>query len=166
MNRIELSETERQAVMIMDETQLAAAVGALQSPTDEVRYKAFLGLQLRSRRTADVLLFWDTLADMLEDQNSYRRSLGGLLIAENVRWSDPERWDHIASSWLSHCHDPKFITCRQFILAIGTWLPYRPDYADRVRKVLKEIDTMTFKDSQRPLIEKDIAAILAKAEEL
>lgn len=76
MSRIELSAEERQAVMDMDEAQLEGQIRALKSAVDAVRYKAFLRLQLRSRWTAGVLPFWNMLAVMLEDQNSYQRSLG------------------------------------------------------------------------------------------
>ena len=51
---------------------------------DDIRYRALLILQYRSVLCDDVYPYWSTLRDKLKSDNSYQRSIGIMLIAENV----------------------------------------------------------------------------------
>jgi hypothetical protein len=53
---------------------------------DTFRYKCFLLLQGRSEKYPDVYPYWELFVQKLDSTNSYQRSLGLMLIAENVRW--------------------------------------------------------------------------------
>jgi hypothetical protein len=60
-------------------------VERLSEKDDKLRYNAFLLLQSISRQFPFVYEYWDELERKLESDNSYQRSLGIMLIAENVR---------------------------------------------------------------------------------
>ncbi len=53
---------------------------------DSIRYQAFLLLQNRSRFVNDIYPYWELFRSKLKSDNSYQRSIGLMLIAENVKW--------------------------------------------------------------------------------
>lgn len=94
------------------ENDIDLLVEWLKEKDDTIRYAAFLLLQLLSINSCKVYKYWDTFAGMIDNDNSYQRSLGLMLIAENVRWDKEEKFGVICSKYLNHCDDEKFITAR------------------------------------------------------
>ena len=82
-------------------------VSWLTEKEDNFRYKCFLLLQSRSEQASDVYPYWDTFVEKLDNDNSYQRSLGLMLIAENVRWDSNGKFDQILDRYLSFCDDEK-----------------------------------------------------------
>ncbi|MEL7654894.1 MAG: hypothetical protein AAGU75_03185 [Bacillota bacterium] len=146
----------------LTEEDLKSLISLLDEKNDEIRYQAFLALQSRSQMKADVYPFWETLAIKLNSDNSYQRSIGIMLIAENMKWDEEDRFAGIAESYLSHCRDEKFITSRQTIQSIQKWIGMKPQYADPVKRTLLGIDINSLKDTQRKLILLDIIGVLAE----
>lgn len=70
----------------MDSSELSGLVYLLSEKDDKIRYQAFLLLQYRSQLLGDVYPFWETFRTKLNDANSYQRSIGIMLIAENAKW--------------------------------------------------------------------------------
>lgn len=70
----------------MDSSELSGLVDLLPEKDDKIRYQAFLLLQYRSQLLGDVYPFWETFRTKLNDANSYQRSIGIMLIAENAKW--------------------------------------------------------------------------------
>ena len=66
---------------------------------DKIRYPAFLLLQCRSMNQDDVYLYWDIFREKLKSENSFQRSIGLMLIAENAKWDTEEKqrrlWENI-----------------------------------------------------------------------
>ena len=152
------SNLEALAEKLSDE-EVRQLVALLESKADDVRYSAFLLLQKRSEIKADVYPYWDELALKMDDANSYQRSIGCLLIAENVRWDHENRFGGILKAYLAHCHDERFITSRQTIQSIRRWLPLHPEHFQAVIDTLLSIDVEAFKDTQRKLILMDILEV-------
>lgn len=140
--------------------EIGDLVDLLEEKNDEVRYAAFLALQKRSQEHNDVYPYWQVFADKLQSENSYQRSIGIMLIAENVRWDAEKRFDSIASDYLDHCTDEKFITSRQTIQSLARFIAYRSDLLEMIKERLLAIDVMQFKETQRKLILLDILSIL------
>lgn len=136
-------------------------VDLLTAKHDEVHYAAFLALRNRSEMFADVYPHWDTFVAMMNHKNSYHRSIGIMLIAENVRHDKDKKLDSIINEYQSHCRDEKFITCRQTIQSIGKWIKLRTDLFAVITQGLMNIDIESFKDSQKKLILIDILKVLA-----
>jgi hypothetical protein len=67
---------------------------------DNFRYKCFLLLQGRSQESDDIYPYWDIFIEKLGSDNSYQRSLGLMLIAENVRWDNSGKFDAIVDLYL------------------------------------------------------------------
>lgn len=141
--------------------EIASLVDALVLKDDALRYAAFLALQKRSEQTPNVYPHWDRFAERLNDENSYQRSVGIMLVAENVKWDKDGHFCPVFHSYMSHCTDEKFITSRQTIQGIPKWAKYTPELLDEAVDILTCIDVGALKDTQKKLILIDILNALA-----
>jgi len=141
---------------------IAFLVDLLNEKNDDFRYPAFLTLQKRSRLLPDVYKYFDTFVNKMDSDNSYQRSIGIILISENIKWDKENKFDTIANKYISHCNDEKFITARQTIQSINTWLSLKPNLFPVITDALTGIDVSSRKDTQRKLLLMDILTILSK----
>lgn len=74
----------------------------------------------------------------------------------NAQWDDENRFDLIISDFLTHITDEKPITARQCIKALTQVGVAKPQYIPRILSCFHEADLSRYKDSMRPLIEKDM----------
>ena len=98
-------------------------VELLNEKDDNLRYHAFLLLQNRSQINSDVYPFWDELVSKFTSTNSYHRSIGLMLIADNVRWDQEGKFEPLLETYLSFVDDEKPITVRQCIQSLVKIVP-------------------------------------------
>lgn len=127
-------------------------VERLNSAEDKIRYPAFLLLRAHSSESADLLPFWDELADKLTSENSYQRSLGAMLLAANALHDSTGRMRSTLPRFLALLNDPKPITVRQCAQALPEILAAQPELAREIASAILTVDLMTFKDTMRKLI--------------
>ena len=127
---------------------------------DQIRYKAFLMLQSRSQFCGGVYPFWDTFVQKLKSENSYQRSIGLMLIAENARWDIDNKMDTVINDYLFCLNDEKPITVRQCIQALANIIPYKKHLLMRIASGLMEINLGAVKPSMKKLILIDILNVL------
>lgn len=140
---------------------IAQLVAWLSEKDDNFRYTCFLLLQARSETHADVYPYWDMLADKLNSPNSYQRSIGLMLMAENARWDGAgKKFDAILDRYLTFCDDEKPITVRQCIQSLGKIAPHKPACHAKIVEKLTAIDLMQRKETQRKLLLMDILGVL------
>lgn len=139
-------------------------VDTLIETEDAVRYSAFLLLQDNSRLLPNVYEHWDTLEAKLASDNSYQRSLGLMLIAENVRWDKKGKFVSAINKYLTCCTDEKFITARQAIQSLSHILGATDKYDQKIKNHLTHLDILKYKDNQQRLLSKDTLAILKQIE--
>ena len=110
----------------------------LSSTDDQIRLDALQDLLRVTESKVDwIYEVWDHLLEKLDNENSYQRSIGILLLC-NLTKSDTE--DRLRSSLdrlLTHTRDEKFITSRQCIQNI--WKAAATNKANR-EKVLKHLE--------------------------
>lgn len=135
-------------------------VGWLSLKDDNVRYQAFELLQNRSAFFDDVYPFWDIFREKLKSENSYQRSIGLMLIAENVRWDTENRMEEIIGEYLALLSDEKPITIRQCIQSLGKVVSAKPGLRDIITLRLISFDIMTVKETMRKSILLDILNVL------
>jgi hypothetical protein len=135
-------------------------IQTLNEKDDAVRYNAFLLLQSSSRESPVVYKYWGDLEQKLESSNSYQRSIGEMLIAENVRWDKEDRFSKTISKYLSCCNDEKFITARQAIQGLAIVLKTTNKFDAEIKQSLFNFRLSRYKDNQQKLVNKDIAYIL------
>jgi hypothetical protein len=141
---------------------LLQLVDWLSEKDDKIRYQSLLLLQYRSQFSNDVYPFWDTFVKKLSNENSYQRSIGLMLIAENTRWDSENRIDSCINDYLKLINDEKPITARQCIQALSKIVPYKVGLHEIIAKELMSVDIMLLKETMRKLILFDIVCILSK----
>ena len=101
------------------------SVNGLFDKNDETAYKCYKELESASEQNNHVYQLFDTFVDMLDDDNSYIRTRGLLLISANAKWDTDFKIDEIIDKYLSHIADDKPITARQCIKALPNILPLK-----------------------------------------
>lgn len=150
----------------MTSAELENLITALSETNDKIRYAAFLTVQDLSRKSNEIYPYFDLLIEKLNSDNSYQRSIGIMLIAENIKWDKENKCEKIMEQYLSHTQDEKFITSRQTIQSINAWIMLKPNLFSKVIEKLIQIDISKLKDSQRKSILLDILSVLTKIYEV
>lgn len=101
--------------------------------------------------------YLDDFASLLDHPNSFVRNRVLYILAANVRWDEENHFDAIISEFLTHITDEKPITARQCVKALAQVGLARPQYIPQILSALHNADLSKYKDSMRPLIERDIA---------
>jgi len=128
---------------------------------DNVRYQAFLLLQNRSLFCDDVYQYWDTLRSKLRSDNSYQRSIGLMLLAENAKWDAENRMEDTIDELLTLLNDEKPITIRQCIQSLGKIVTSKPGLNDKIASRLISFDLMSVKETMQKSILLDILNVLS-----
>ena len=79
------------------------------------------------------------------------------ILAANAQWDEKNRFDAILPEFLTHVTDEKPITARQCIQALTQVGLAKPQYIPQILDCFHNADLSKYKDSMRPLIEKDMA---------
>jgi len=135
-------------------------IQTLNEKDDTIRYNAFLLLQSSSRAFPYVYDYWDILEGKLESTNSYQRSLGVMLIAENVKWDKDDKFSNAFNNYMSCCNDEKFITARQSIQGLEAILKATNKYDNKIQQSLTNLKISQYKDNQQKLLSKDKEKII------
>lgn len=109
-----------------------------------------------SRESDEWYGYFDSFASLLDHPKSLVRNRVIHILAANAQWDTENRFDAVLPAFLSHITDEKPITARQCIQALAQVGAAKPQYIPRILSALQEADLSSYKDSMRPLIEKDI----------
>ena len=101
--------------------------------------------------------YFDDFACLLDHPKSLARSRALYILAANAQWDRENRFDAILSDFLAHITDEKPITARQCVKSLAQVGLAKPQYLPEILSCLQNADLSKYKDSMRPLIEKDIA---------
>ncbi len=110
-----------------------------------------------SQETDEWYEYFDDFASLLNHPKSLVRNRVLHILAANAQWDDENRFDSIIADYLTHITDEKPITARQCIKALVQVGLEKPLYIPRILSAFHEADLSRYKDSMRPLIEKDMA---------
>ena len=110
-----------------------------------------------SQETDEWYEYFDDFALLLDHPKSLVRNRALYILAANAQWDEKNRFDLIISDFLTHITDEKPITARQCIKALAQVGLAKPQYIPRILSCLQHADLSKYKDSMRPLIEKDMA---------
>ena len=112
---------------------------------------------LESQETDEWYEYFDDFASLLDHPKSLVRNRALSILAANAQWDEENRFDSIISGFLAHITDEKPITARQCIKSLAQVGLAKPQYISMILSYLHNADLSKYKDSMRPLIEKDIA---------
>ncbi len=110
-----------------------------------------------SQETDEWYKYFDDFASLLDHPKSLVRNRVLNILAANAQWDEENRFDTIISDFLKHITDEKPITARQCIKALAQVGLAKPQYIEMILSSFQSADLSKYKDSMRPLIEKDIA---------
>lgn len=149
------------AMLVSEDTPVL--IDRLSSSEDKIRYPAFLLLREHSIASADVYPYWTILAEKLKSANSYQRSLGAMLIAENARHDNQGFMRQTLPDYLALLEDEKPITARQSAQALRSILVAQPELADTIAATLLRVDLAKVKETMRKLLLTDFIEVLLQA---
>lgn len=149
-----------EAAKAMNRSDLSDLVELLSEKNDKIRYQAFLLLQYRSQFFHDVYPFWETFRLKLKDSNSYQRSIGIMLLAENARWDTANKTESALDDCMKLLQDEKPITIRQSIQALGNIAEAKPPLNNRIADMLMSINLTEIKETMRKSVLLDILNVL------
>ena len=101
--------------------------------------------------------YFDAFVSLLNHPKSLVRNRALHILAANAQWDVENRFDTILPEFLTHVTDEKPITARQCIQALAQVGLAKPQYIPQILDCFHNVDLSKYKDSMRPLIEKDIA---------
>lgn len=110
-----------------------------------------------SKETDEWYEYFDDFASLLDHPKSLVRNRALYILAANAKWDENNRFDSIISDFIAHITDEKPITARQCIKALAQVGSAKPQYIPRILSSFKSADLSKYKDSMRPLIEKDMS---------
>ena len=135
-------------------------INGLFNKNDKVAYKCLKELLSASEKDNSVYQFFDTFASMIDNENSYIRTRGLLLISANAKWDSDYKIDEIIDKYLRHIMDDKPITARQCIKALPHMAKCKPDLVNDILSALNRADPQRYTDSMQSLVYTDIRAAL------
>ena len=141
-------------------------INGLFDNNDKAAYKCLKELLAASEKDNGVYQFFDTFADMIDNDKSYVRTRGLLLISENAKWDIDFKIDEIIDKYLRHIMDDKPITARQCIKALPNIAKYKPDLVNDILSALNKANPQRYADSMQSLVYADIRAALKTIKEL
>lgn len=109
-----------------------------------------------SQETDEWYDYFNDFASLLNHPKSLVRNRALYILAANAQWDDENHFDLIISDFLAHITDEKPITARQCVKALAQVGLAKPQYIPRILSGFKDADLSKYKDSMRPLIEKDM----------
>lgn len=109
-----------------------------------------------SQDTDEWYEYFDAFASLLNHPKSLVRNRVLYILAANAQWDDENRFDAILEDYLAHITDEKPITARQCIKTLVQVGMAKPQYIPRILSCFHNADLSKYKDSMRPLIEKDM----------
>jgi hypothetical protein len=157
---LEKQQAEEEARKLAGD-DLAFLVGLLSEKVDKIRYAALLLLQGRSAIFSDVYPYWDVFVQKLNSDNSYQRSIGLMLIAENARWDTENRMEEALEAYLKLLHDEKPITVRQCIQALHKIIPHKGRLTEKVADALVSLKLSEIRGTMQKSVLTDILGVLA-----
>ena len=118
-----------------------------------------------SQETDKWYAYFPDFAQLLNHPKSLVRNRTLRILAANVQWDDENRFDSVFPAFLAHITDDKPITARHCIQALAQVGQAKPEYTPRILSALRGADLSKYKDTMRPLLEKDIAETVKKQED-
>ena len=100
--------------------------------------------------------YFTAFATLLNHPKSFVRNRVLYILAANAQWDAENHFDAILDDYLAHVTDEKPITARQCIKALAQVGTAKPQYIPRILTCFHSADLSKYKDSMRPLIEKDM----------
>ena len=132
----------------------------LTNKNDKVAYEYAKSISVESSKSDKYLKMIPVFAAMLEDESSYIRTRGFMLICSQARWADRDQIKDIYDRMSTLLYDSKPTVVRQCLKALQEVVLFRPELSKTIKKSINKIDINSYKDSMSSLIQKDIDELM------
>lgn len=132
-------------------------ISGLCDPDNGKAYALTLSMLSRSAASDELAGAIPALLPLLSHSSSYVRIRAFQLITAQARWGALTSED--LDTLLALLRTDKPAAVRQYLAALQTPAQAQPSLRDQLRAGLQTMDLSRFRDSMRPLIERDIAAL-------
>ena len=139
-----------------------ACIARLTGKDTKAAYALTQQITAESQESAAWYSYFDRFAELLHHKNSLVRNRAISILAANARWDTAGKFNVLLDEFLSHVTDSKPITARQCVTVLPEIAAAKPELLPRIRSALKQADLSGYPDSMRPLVLKDIVAVLQK----
>lgn len=104
--------------------------------------------------------YFEDIKKMLLDEKSHIRMRGFRIICKLSKWDRDNKINNVIDILLNVLDDEKPTIVRQCLASLNCLLLYKTDLSNKIENKLKKMDLSKYKDSMKPLIQKDIDYIL------
>ncbi len=134
-------------------------IAGLQNKNHAEAYQLLLELEGRSAESDELYEYFEVFLSLLESKSSFVRTRGFRLACAQAQWDVENKIEKNLDALLSMLEDEKPTAVRQCLAALHQVVLYQPHLMERIEEKLKAMDLSKYKDSMRPLIEKDVEAL-------
>lgn len=131
-------------------------ISGLQNKKDTEAHQLLLQLEAQSADSDELYGYFEEFLELMKSKSSFVRTRGFRLACAQAKWDVDEKIEKNLDRLLSMLDDQKPTAVRQCLAALHIVVLYKPNLAERIGKKLDIIDLSKYKDSMRPLIQKDI----------
>lgn len=137
-------------------------IAGLQNKKDTEAHQLLLQLETQSADSDELYRYFEEFLELMKSKSSFVRTRGFRLACAQAKWDVDEKIEKNLDRLLSMLDDQKPTAVRQCLAALHIVMLYKPNLAERIGKKLDTIDLSKYKDSMRPLIQKDIEELRRK----
>lgn len=132
------------------------AAELLKSKNNKEAYKLLCELETLSETSDELYADFDSFVSLLSEKSSFVRVRGFRICCAQAKWDRENKLDEKLDELLAMLDDEKPAAVRQCLMALGKAVREKPELRGRIEEKLNSMDASKYKDSMRPLIEKDI----------
>lgn len=136
-------------------------LSALTSPDTKAAYEKLKAMISESQKSNIYYCMFDAFLDLVSSEKSYERVRGFKLCCAQAKWDTEGRLEESLPDLMKLLSDEKPTAVRQALSALLYVLKERPELRPLIVRYVEDMDLSGYKDSMRPLIEKDRALILS-----
>jgi len=104
--------------------------------------------------------YLDEFIEMIKSEKYAIRVRGFRLLCKQAKWDRDNRINEVIEDILAAVNDEKPTAVRQALQYLEYVVPYKKELGNKIKEMALAIDCSKFKDTMRPLIEKDIQRLV------
>lgn len=136
-------------------------ITGLQSKNNSEAYQLLQMLEERSEESNELYGSFEDFMDLLNSKSAFAQVRGFRLACAQARWDTEGKLEKNLDTLFAALCAAKPTAVRQCLAALQNVLRRRPELAGEIISRLDGVDLSRYKDTMRPLIEKDIQALRA-----
>lgn len=140
-------------------------ISGLRSKNNEEAYQLLLMLEEESAVSDSLYCSFEDFIGLLKSGSAFVRTRGFRLACAQARWDKEDKLEAHLALLLAALDDEKPTAVRQRLGALCGVVRYKPQLGGRIAEKLDALDLSKYKDSMRPLIERDVEELHALIEQ-